>query len=104
MNEIMKIVEIVLPALLGGGISWVLSYRWHRRKMKNQVIAEEFEQVNSVVESFTSRIQTLAIKISDLVKKNMDIEEESRRLLSENAALKARLKEIQRSKRQPPRQ
>lgn len=86
MNWI-DILQIVIPALAGGGATWLISFRLSSRK-------SQYTQVLEIIETFPTRLAQLTKQVSDLMSQQLTTEEETNNLIRENKELQQRQREL----------
>lgn len=66
MEQILEILKLVLPALLGGGLSWIFMYRVKKTELENQVFVQEYKDISKIIEDFNARNAALTSEMSSL--------------------------------------
>lgn len=66
MNTWIELFKLITPALAGGGLVWLVTFRQRIRQARNAVSKEEFDTVSSIVRQSTNHIQEMAAMISEI--------------------------------------
>lgn len=75
MNYTTEIILSVLAFLGGSGFYRMITMRAQRRKMSNQVAAEESSSMDEIVTRFNNRIADLSERYTKVIERNMELEE-----------------------------
>lgn len=74
MNTAVEILGYVAAILGGGGLYKLITIRSDRKKMANQIAAEESSTMDEIVNRFNNRIAELSDRHTKIVERNMELE------------------------------
>lgn len=65
MEHITDLVKALIGFIAGGGLTWLLSYGLKKRKLKNDVVYQEYKSLDKIIEDFN---QTNARLVDEMAK------------------------------------
>ena len=66
MDILNNILEYLLPFLLGGGLSWILSFRLKRKQSSAKIVEE-------IIDDMTNRMMEMGKEMTGLIEENYQI-------------------------------
>ena len=69
-----EIIQMIIAAILGGGLWQLVTWRIRKRKLKAEIITHQYRDMEAIVDSYLQRMTDMADKIVELQEENTELQ------------------------------
>lgn len=71
-----ELIKMIVAALAGGGLWQLITWRLKKRKLSNQVAADQYRDFEAIVDSYMQKMTAMSEKIIKIQSENIKLREE----------------------------